>query len=440
MRGVDGSAPDAGPNSAGPDSGQRSVPDSGTTGTWVDETDIRPTVRAAAGLYDGYQSDGRVIGEVLAHPGPILASPTVEAPVEGASAHSHVHASRVRHQWSVGRGPGTHTITASYVGDAAHASSQADTPVSVSAALPSVTITAPANGSRYALGQQVASSFTCADPTGPGIRSCLDQHGNPSGARVDTSTTGSHAFTVTATSSDGQTASSQVSYTVAAAPRASITAPASGRTYTVRQRVLTRFSCFEGAGGPELASCDDSTGASTRTGGSGHLNTSTPGRHTYKVTATSNDGQTGSTQIRYKVRRPTPRLSALTLTPRASWPRPRPTIFTNRDAGVKIGYRDSLAARSTFTVLRCVGHHGRCSKLAPRGTFSHRDRAGIDSLRFSGRLRGHALAPGRYVLRVIATLAGQRSPAITSTFVILTPPPVCHDPDHDGDCDHPGQI
>ena len=338
-------------------------------------------------------------------------------------------------------GPGTHTITASYVGDAAHASSQADTPVSVSAALPSVTITAPANGSRYALGQQVASSFTCADPTGPGIRSCLDQHGNPSGARVDTSTTGSHAFTVTATSSDGQTASSQVSYTVAAAPRASITAPASGRTYTVRQRVLTRFSCFEGAGGPELASCDDSTGASTRTGGSGHLNTSTPGRHTYKVTATSNDGQTGSTQIRYKVRRPTPRLSALTLTPRAFVAAASgPTIFTNRDAGVKIGYRDSLAARSTFTVLRCVGHHGRCSKLAPRGTFSHRDRAGIDSLRFSGRLRGHALAPGRYVLRVIATLAGQRSPAITSTFVILTPPPVCHDPDHDGDCDHPGQI
>jgi hypothetical protein len=33
VRGLDGSAPDAGPNSAGPDSGQRTVPDSGTTGT-----------------------------------------------------------------------------------------------------------------------------------------------------------------------------------------------------------------------------------------------------------------------------------------------------------------------------------------------------------------------------------------------------------------------
>jgi hypothetical protein len=468
----------------------------------VDETDIRPTVLWLAGLHDDYQSDGRVISEVLAQPAPILGAPTVESVGQcykqlnssvGQLGTSTLQAStRALESASVGdeayldteqaltqldkardnlaqqikqalnaaefdgapfpnaaelltsctdivaqaeglangtaiapqcspdsviagqttictatitdlqpaasmptgtvsfassgpgafsrpgssctlaparrarqascsvtykpsaEGSGTHTISVSYAGDAAHPSSRADTPVSVSAARPSVTITAPANGSRYALGQRVASRFTCADPTGPGIRSCLDQHGNPSGKRVDTSTTGSHAFTVTATSRDGQTASSHISY---------------------------------------------------------------------------------------KVTRPTPRLSALTLTPRAFVAATGgPTISTNRDAGVKIRYRDSLAARSTFTVLRCAGHHGRCSTLAPQGTFSHRDRAGIDSLRFSGRLHGHALASGRYVLRVIATLAGQRSPAITSSFVILTPPPVCNDPDHDGDCDHPGQI
>ena len=77
--GVDGSAPDAGPNSAGPNSGQTTVPDSGTTGTWVDETDVRPTLLYLAGLHDDYQSDGRVISEILASPRRTLKSPSVVA-------------------------------------------------------------------------------------------------------------------------------------------------------------------------------------------------------------------------------------------------------------------------------------------------------------------------------------------------------------------------
>src|SRR5689334_17281337 len=77
--GVDGSAPDAGPNSAGPNSGQTTVPGSGTTGTWVDETDIRPTLLYLTGLHDDYQSDGRVISEVLASPRRGIGSRTVEA-------------------------------------------------------------------------------------------------------------------------------------------------------------------------------------------------------------------------------------------------------------------------------------------------------------------------------------------------------------------------
>ena len=77
--GVDGSAPADGPNSAGPDSGQTTVPDSGTTGTWVDETDIRPTLLYLAGLHDDYLSDGRVISEVLAAPGATLGLSKVES-------------------------------------------------------------------------------------------------------------------------------------------------------------------------------------------------------------------------------------------------------------------------------------------------------------------------------------------------------------------------
>ena len=75
--GLDGSAPADGPSSAGPNSGQVTVPGSGTTGTWVDETDIRPTILYLTGLRDDYVSDGRVITEILGHASPALREPAV---------------------------------------------------------------------------------------------------------------------------------------------------------------------------------------------------------------------------------------------------------------------------------------------------------------------------------------------------------------------------
>jgi hypothetical protein len=77
--GLDGSAPNAGPSSAGPDSGQVTVPNSGTTGTWADETDIRPTLMYLTGLRDDYEHDGRVISDVLSNANPALSAPGVTA-------------------------------------------------------------------------------------------------------------------------------------------------------------------------------------------------------------------------------------------------------------------------------------------------------------------------------------------------------------------------
>jgi hypothetical protein len=76
--GLDGSPANAGPSSAGPNSGQVTVPGSGTTGTWVDETDLRPTLLYLTGLKDDYESDGRVISEILSQPNAALSASGVE--------------------------------------------------------------------------------------------------------------------------------------------------------------------------------------------------------------------------------------------------------------------------------------------------------------------------------------------------------------------------
>ncbi len=77
--GLDGSGPADGPNSACPNSGQVEVVNSGTTGTWADQTDIRPTMMYLTGLKDDYEHDGRVITEILSAPNRALSGSAVAA-------------------------------------------------------------------------------------------------------------------------------------------------------------------------------------------------------------------------------------------------------------------------------------------------------------------------------------------------------------------------
>jgi hypothetical protein len=102
----------------------------------------------------------------------------------------------------------------------------------------------------------------------------------------------------------------------------------------------------------------------------------------------------------------------------------RPAAFgraPRRRAGATIRYRLTAAARVRFTVERRVSGRrvrGRCVEprrsnrrrprcarfVTVRGSFAHDGAAGANSLRFSGRVSGRRLAPGRY--RLVATPRG----------------------------------
>jgi hypothetical protein len=68
VRSIDGPQPAAGNQPHDPNS-TNTVPQASTTGTWVEETDLRPTLLHLAGLTDDYQTDGRVISQILSRPG-----------------------------------------------------------------------------------------------------------------------------------------------------------------------------------------------------------------------------------------------------------------------------------------------------------------------------------------------------------------------------------
>jgi Ca2+-binding RTX toxin-like protein len=166
---------------------------------------------------------------------------------------------------------------------------------------PTINLSTPPDGATYTLNEVINANYSCADEAGgSGLASCA---GPANGSAIDTSSTGTKDFTVTATDIAGNTTSITHSYTVnggtadTTAPTINLaTPPEGGATYTLNQAVNAQYSCTDEIGGSGLASC----AAPVAIGAAIH--TSTMGTKDFTVTATDNAGNTASVTHSYTVK------------------------------------------------------------------------------------------------------------------------------------------
>jgi hypothetical protein len=134
-----------------------------------------------------------------------------------------------------------------------------------------------------------------------------------------------------------------------------------------------------------------------------------------------------------------PALSSLRIAPASFRAATRGASVAKRatPVGTTLTYRDSQPATTTFTVRHkaagvkkgrsCVapprhprGHPKRCTRTLTNGTFRHVDVTGANHLRFTGRVRGRALAKGSYALAAVPrNRAGLSGSAASRSFRIL---------------------
>ncbi|MHB1838087.1 MAG: hypothetical protein ACYCXW_24330, partial [Solirubrobacteraceae bacterium] len=238
-------------------------------------------------------------------------------------------------------------------------------------------------------------AFSCADGAGgPGISSCVDQNGNPSGTALDTSAAGTHTLTVTATSKDGLTGTAKVSYTVGS------TQTTTGSTQTTTGSTQT-------------------TTGSTQTVGPAATVVSAPVLEAFEVSPRT--VERAGREVKGHCVRPSKRNGG----------------HRRCRRGIKLTISYTLSSRATVTLTLeraapgrranggCVRptkenrHKPKCARLLKiKGHIANAASAGHDTVRWNGRLAGHTLKPGSYKLTATPAANGLTGRSRTVTITI----------------------
>jgi len=164
----------------------------------------------------------------------------------------------------------------------------------------------PQDGAAYAQGQQVFVGYACATgPEGVGVISCVGDL--PSGAQLDTSTVGTHTFTVRAEDFSGAVETETHTYTVVdtIAPQITVAAPLDGGTYEGGSTLTVAYSCAD-PGGSGVVACFGSAPSGTT------LTLDQLGTFSLVVQAFDAAGNQSTTTVRYTVGDTTPPVVTIT--------------------------------------------------------------------------------------------------------------------------------
>ncbi|MCA1832111.1 MAG: PxKF domain-containing protein [Actinobacteria bacterium] len=179
---------------------------------------------------------------------------------------------------------------------------------------PSITITKPASNASYEINSSQLANYSCQDNAGgSGLAAppdgCKGTVAN--GAAFDTSTLGSHGFTVSSkdAANPANPAALTVNYTVVdtGAPTisASLNPSAANNTYTQGASVTLTYACADsGSGIKSTGGCTAKyTDTNAALGASpASVDTSTPGTRTIRVTATDNGDNSTTQDVTYTVK------------------------------------------------------------------------------------------------------------------------------------------
>ena len=354
----------------------------------------------------------------------------------------------------------TFTVTTESSGGPSVASipSSAVTPL---APPPTITITSPVAGDHYTPGANaVAASYSCAPGAGETVISCGGSV--PDGSWI-TLFPWSSSFAVTATDSDGQTATQTVDFTVGTPLTISITGPVDGATYVQGSSVLANYSCAGDPGGSvsclaaQAPACPASVilfvpagsvvncvGPSLASGAA--LDTTNLGSHTFTVAAQQSFpymngvivGPPLTKTATYVVVAPTV-VAPIVVVPSqttvgagdlvqvsglsesaAHWQRGHaPMSFrfsSNRASKVTFAFVRDLHGRRAGA--RCVAqtranrNRAACTRTAPAVSMTVAEQAGPDLVPFDGVVGGKRLKPGRYTVNITAVASGATSPPL----------------------------